>query len=115
ASAAALRLSNTETGEYSCVSQLIVVEPNRDYMLRGKVKTTTLNRFDDAAGARLCISEATPPSRSLFASPVAQSDSDWHELAVYFNSGERQQLKVLLYLHQTTGTVWCDDLELVKL
>lgn len=113
---AALRLSNTEAQQYSCVTQLIMVEPNSDYMLRGKVKTTTLNHLDDeAAGARLCISEANPPSRSLFASPVAKSDSDWHELAVYFNSGERQQVKVLLYLHQTTGTAWFDDVELVKL
>ncbi len=113
--AGALRLTNRDPNQFSAVAQLITVDPHSNYMLLAKVKTSTLTPAEGGAGARLCLSEPQPPSRTLYASPAATSDSDWHELALYFNSGESPQFKVLLYLHQTAGTVWFDDVQLIKL
>jgi len=63
------------------------------------------------AGARVCVCE--PNTKTVFTgSKSLQGTFDWMENKIIFNSGDRNEVTLWLYLHQATGKVWFDDISI---
>ena len=61
-----------------------------------------------AFGARSDHSKISPGREGYFSFPWKYYESR------VFNSGDSKELGVTLYLHNSSGTVWFDDVEIVE-
>lgn len=90
------------------------VEPNTAYKVSCKVKTEEVIKKTRGTGAGAHISLEGTTERSS----AVVGTQDWTELVLYFNSGNRESVKIGFrlggYEDQCIGTAWFDDLKLEK-
>ncbi len=110
AGAASIRISHRHSRSYSSVSQVVPCRPDTDYVASAFVRAEDVRR--QGIGVNLFIGDrhgfgVGPPIRVSLRSGTY----DWTRVAVRFNSGTRDAISVHAYLHEASGTVWFDDVE----
>jgi len=109
-----VRVSNPTENE-SWWYQIITLEPNRNYLFSGWIKTDSVAHTRGAvdAGANLCLL-STP----LRTAPLIGTN-DWTYVRLVFNSGPTGRVVVCARLGHgagwTTGTAWFDDLRVSEI
>ncbi len=106
-----LRITQTNPIAYSRVQQRIAVEPNTSYLFHVWVKGEELEPGDGSQGARLYIEKSTGDT----ACRRQEGTFGWKQVRlgpVEMKSSSR--ITLMFYLHRMTGTVWVDDIEMIK-
>lgn len=109
-----VRASNPTENE-SWWYQIVTLEPNRNYLFSGWIKTDNVahTRGTVDAGANLCLL-STP----LRTAPLIGTN-DWTYVRLVFNSGPTGRVAVCARLGHgagwTTGTAWFDDLRVSEI
>ncbi|MEL7497996.1 MAG: PSD1 and planctomycete cytochrome C domain-containing protein [Planctomycetota bacterium] len=103
---------SSDQGANASWSQRVQVKPNRDYRLRGWVKT---NKLDKGPGVGVVVNlhELQFDGRSK----GLEGTQEWTRLEIEANSGNHDSLLVNLTFGgwgNATGTAWFDDIELVE-
>ncbi len=109
-----LRLHHDRANTYTRGQQVVQVEPNQRYYFRVWMKGEQVTPADGAGsmGARMYIEgiggrdHATPRQTGTFG---------WKELTLGpLASGKGGTITVMCYLHFSTGTVWFDDVQVIR-
>ena len=88
----------------------ISVKPNTPYKITCKIKTenVTSKMENSDSGAHICIADTTEKSDNVTGS------SDWTEVTFYFNSKNREEVKIGFRLggneDEVIGTAWFSDI-----
>jgi hypothetical protein len=108
----ALRLHHERASSYTRGQQAITVERNQRYYFSVWVKGEGITPGPGSMGARLYVEgiggkdAATERQVGTF---------DWKQLQIGpFDSGDDDTVFVLCYLHEAIGTVWYDDVQVIR-
>jgi len=103
-----VKITNTELSHYTSIYQDIKVKKNTDYVLVGWVKSENVVVGQGGMGGKVLILK---PGGSTHANypPKFAGNNPWHHVWFPFNSGEYENLQVMLYLHQSSGSIWFDN------
>ncbi|NLF17729.1 MAG: DUF4091 domain-containing protein [Lentisphaerae bacterium] len=111
-----LRITHRDRSAYSRADQVVPVTPGRQVMISCWIRAADLEPVSPAGGVRLFIGRdgSGNPFRSL--APVQTRGSfPWTRCEIGpVAVGDQTRLAFLPYLHQTSGTVWYDDIEMVE-
>ncbi len=106
-----LRITHRRATSYSRAQQTIPVEPNTEYLVTGWVKAENVELGEGSQGARLYIEKAGGDT----ASKRQSGTFGWKQIRVGpLNTKSATKMTIMGYLHRATGTVWYDDLTVVK-
>jgi hypothetical protein len=107
----AVRISQSSQDSYNAIVQNVKVEPEQDYILTAYVRAENIKVKQGGIGALVFV--GYDKGRTLSYGKIVD-DGEWHQVAVNFNSKTNQIIEIHLYLHQASGTVWFDKVELQK-
>ncbi|HET7219671.1 MAG TPA: hypothetical protein VFJ02_16560 [Vicinamibacterales bacterium] len=105
-----VRISNPAPND-AAWTQTITLEPNRNYLLSGWIRTENVARVTDGvdAGANLCLWGTWQRTSAL------TGTNDWTYVRLAFNSGPSGVVSICArvgyWAGVTTGTAWFDDLQ----
>jgi hypothetical protein len=104
-----LRLSHRNAGSYSMMQQQVDFAPDRFYVATAWIRGEDIQPGAGAMLARLYL--GNEGGGTFKASRPFAGTFDWTYIEIGpFPANERTWLSVIVYLHQSTGTVWFDDL-----
>jgi hypothetical protein len=110
-----LRLHHEKATSYTRGQQAITVEPNQRYYFRVWMKGENIKPEEMSAGsmgARLYIEGIGGRD---YATARQGGTFSWQQLQIGpLNSGQGGKVTVMCYLHQATGTVWFDEVQVIK-
>ena len=107
-----LRLSHTRSTSYTRAQQSIAVDPNASYLFYVWMKCEGVEPGDGSQGARLFVEKSTGSS----ATPLQKGTSGWRRLRLGpLAMKGATHVTLMCYLHMATGSVWFDDLRMIKL
>ncbi len=110
-----LRITHDDSRQYTWIQQLVDVEPETTYILHAMVKAENLETSQGGYGPRIYVSRNKPsPYEQIAAVPANQFKAEWKEVTLRFNSTNCTQIAVGLYIHKASGSVWFDDLQLIR-
>jgi putative membrane-bound dehydrogenase-like protein len=107
--ACSLRIDSTRGADSSLYLD-VPVDPNTDYLLSGWIRTQDL-KVTDGLGALLNV------HLTDIRTPAVKGTSDWQEVQVRFNSGERRSVSINCLFGgwgRATGSAWFDDVKLTR-
>ena len=117
---AAVRIANGLATDVTQVSQMIPVEPNAIYHVRGWYKGADIQSTD---GNGVLIWTSPGPAQDFWGHarytaqgpPTRTGTFDWQPFDFTIDTGpDHTQLNLVLQLRRASGTVWFDDVEVVK-
>lgn len=107
----ALRLSHTRGSSYTRAQLSIAVEPDVEYLFSCWMRCEEVEPIDGSQGARLYVEKASGDR----AARRMVGTTPWTEVRLGpINVGNVSRLNLLCYLHRCSGTVWFDDVSVVK-
>jgi len=109
-----LRLHHDKPTSYTRGQQAVVVKPNRRYYFRAWIRgeEITPSAEGGSMGARLYIEGIGGRDR---ATERETGTFGWKEVTLGpLDSGAGGKITIMCYLHQATGTVWFDDVEVIE-
>lgn len=110
-----LRITHDDSRQYTWIQQLVDVEPETTYILRAMVKAENIETSQGGYGPRIYVARNKPPPYEHIAGvPASQFKPEWREVTLRFNSTNCTQIAVGLYIHKASGSVWFDDLQLIR-
>ncbi len=111
---ASLCIRHKSAESYSRAACTVMLKPDTEYTASVWIKMAKVvpSAKGDSCAARLYV--CNDSGGELGVSPLAQGTSGWKQVSVTFNSGKCTTVPVLLYLHNASGTVWFDDVEIVE-
>jgi len=105
-----LRISHSDTGpNYSMAYQTVTVKPNTAYIAVCYARTSKDLQSASGGAPRLYITGADGAKELLVS--VNISSPEWTKTERGFNSKENTSVTVRVYLHNSSGSVWYDDVE----
>ncbi len=108
---AALRITQSHAGAYTNLCQMVTCQRLTNYVATGYIKAQDVVRR--GIGVNLFIGDKNGHSvGDPIPEELHQGTYDWTRVVIPFNSGPNDVISVFPYLHEATGTVWFDDLEL---
>ncbi|MBW7998098.1 MAG: hypothetical protein FVQ81_16320 [Candidatus Glassbacteria bacterium] len=108
--AASLRMNiySPEQASYARLKRILSVKPNRCYRLRFWYKS---DRMNPGSSFNVNVYGVGDRRRLTFISGGINTDNEWHELFVGFNSWDNQKAEVQFGLWNTTSSrIWIDDM-----
>ncbi len=107
----ALRLVHTAGSSYTRAQRPITVEPNTEYIFSCWIRCEDVEPVDGSQGARLYVEKATGDH----AARRMIGNTPWTEVRLGpMNVGNVSRVTLMCYLHRCSGTVWFDDVSVVK-
>lgn len=107
-----LRLHHERASSYTRGQQVVQTEPNARYFFRVWVRGEDIVGGPGSMGARLYIEGLGGHDR---ATERQTGSFGWKELTLGpLPSGQGGPITVMCYLHEATGTVWYDDVQVIK-
>lgn len=109
AQANSYKIENTNYND-AMLYQTIKVNPNTPYKVTCKIKTENVKskKENSDSGAHICIADTTEKSNNIVGT------SDWTEVEFYFNSKNREEVKIGFrlggYDDEVVGTAWFSDI-----
>lgn len=107
-----LKILHDRNTSYSKAIQVINVKPNTTYIVTGFIKTLQVNKAVNGCGARFFIGDNSGNAFAASCDVEYAGTRDWERFNFSFNSQAQTQLIIIPYLHNSTGTVWFDDVEI---
>lgn len=101
------QINNLDASEYNTIGVTVSINEDTNYILIGWMKGENIVKGQGAQGARIYTSIKSSASLS--------GTFDWREIRIEFNSGDKNSIDIVPYLHQSSGTVWFDNIQLYKL
>ncbi|HJN17977.1 MAG TPA: hypothetical protein QGH10_20935, partial [Armatimonadota bacterium] len=112
--AASLRIRQERSSSYSNVVQALDVQRYGNYLARCYVRAEDVVRA--GIGINLFIGDIRGMGIGGFVNEEDREGTfEWRQVTVPFNSGKHERITVIPYLHESTGTVWFDDIEVVPI
>ena len=109
----ALRLRHDKITSYTRAQQRVAIEPGGEYFFSFYYLTEMVEFGEGAQGARMFIERAGGGSRA--SRRLGGSSMEWQRVTVGpVTFGDATEVTVMCYLHQSSGTVWYDDISMVK-
>ena len=107
----ALRLSHQHASSYTRGQVRLPVEPGAEYLFSAWVRCEDVEPMDGAMGARLYVEKSSGDR----ATQRMVGTTPWTQVRLGpLNVGNAQSLTLMCYLHHCSGTVWFDDISMVK-
>lgn len=107
----ALRIDHAHPSSYTRAQLRIPVEPGAEYLFSAWVRCEDVEPMDGAMGARLYVEKASGDR----ATRRMVGTTPWTEVRLGpLNVGNVETLTLMCYLHRCSGTVWFDDITVVK-
>lgn len=103
------KISHQNTASYSQIRQNIELKPDTDYVASVWVRGENVTLAEKGLGVKLFLGKKD--GGTLKASDMYKGTFAWKKISLPFNSGSQTMMTVILYLHQGSGTVWFDDVE----
>ena len=113
-----LRISQADAESFSVCKENIPVEPGTDYTVSCWMKGENIVRADGdsdgvrGGGARVLIGKTD--GHGIKGAEFQQGSFSWKKVTMTFNSGSETKVSLQLFLHRSTGSVWFDEIEMVK-
>ena len=113
-----LKVTNTSADQYTFYRQTIKVEPNTEYVFSLWMKGDNI-KADDKKGARYWIlkdgGKSFRDGSFIGLWESATGTFDWSKVMISVKTKKETQFTIMLGLTQkSTGTVWFDDITLMK-
>jgi len=106
----AVQLTHENTGLYSSIRQTVPLVPYTDYKITFWAKVAHIIKSEKGAGPRLFLAKADGSTLKS----LEILNNNWEKLILNFNSDSLDSMFLTLYLHQSSGSVWFDGLEIVQ-
>ena len=111
---ASLRIRQARSSSYSNVVQAIAIEPYHNYVARCWIRADDVKR--SGIGLNFYIGDIRGFNvRAIEDDTQREGTFDWRQVTIPFNAGRHDKITIIPYLHESTGTVWFDDIELFPL
>jgi hypothetical protein len=104
---ASLRIIQKQRNSYNYVLQSISVKKDTKYKLTVDAMVADIKM--DGQGPQIVLTDSN--TGNVFASKQISS-KDWKEVELIFNTGSKERINIMCYLHKSSGTVWFDNLHL---
>jgi hypothetical protein len=101
-----------DVSDYNSIWQAVKVKPNTVYTASAWIRGENIVPDQGAGCGRIFIGR--PDGGTIRASAKVKGTFVWHKALVTFNSRNHTEIKYIVYLHKSTGTLYIDDLELVE-
>jgi len=93
---------------YSWAKVYLTVKPHSRYTASAWIRTDGVEAAPDGSGARMVIARERGGSVMAGAVPVTGS-ANWSRYTTTFDTGDLNEVNLILYLHNASGTAWFDD------
>ena len=103
-----LKISHKNKQSTTYLYQSVVVEPNTNYILTYQIRMENIVAQTSGQGAKILISDEN--GNTLVSSESLYGTIPWREQIIAINSGNRNKLRVYIYLEEASGDIWFDNL-----
>ncbi|MDD3926212.1 MAG: hypothetical protein PHT33_06100 [bacterium] len=105
------KIVHASASSYSWLKQYIPVKANTTYTATAWIKGSNIS---SGLGQEVkLLVAADPGGNTLGATQSYYGTFEWQKVSVTFNTGANTSIMFIVYLHEATGTVWIDDLDLI--
>lgn len=108
-----LRIANSSTGQYTGVRQIVEVIPGKQYLFRCKIRTEDIVAGEKKGFGPRVLIQSGDSDNLVLSKDMGEGSREWTEFEQPFVPAS-EQIRIFLYLHHRSGTVWFDDVELLQ-